>query len=115
MPASQVGLPTVLASHRFADVTIDKFTDSEEMESAANATGSVPDAKSSVLAEVISPERAAELRRLIAETGASESRFCAYLKIRDLAELPASRFEAALAALNRKRGGNNHTDQGGQS
>ena len=29
MPASQVGLPTVVASHRFADVTIDKFTDSE--------------------------------------------------------------------------------------
>ncbi len=31
MPASLVGLPTVLASHRFADVTIDKFTGSEAM------------------------------------------------------------------------------------
>jgi len=31
MPASQVGLPTVVASHRFADVTIDKFTDSEAL------------------------------------------------------------------------------------
>jgi len=33
MPASQVGLPTVLASHRFADVTIDKFTDSDQTRS----------------------------------------------------------------------------------
>lgn len=41
--------------------------------------------------EAITPEQAAELRRLVAETGASESRFCAYLKIRNLAELQASR------------------------
>ena len=70
--------------------------------SYTNTTGSVPDAKSSVFAEAISAERAAELRRLILDTGASESRFCAYLKIRTLAELPAARFQAAKAALESK-------------
>lgn len=75
----------------------------EEMEAAVggNTTGSVRDAKSSVL-DAITVEQTAELRRLIGETRSSESRFCAFMKIRDLAALPSARFEAATAALARK-------------
>lgn len=46
--------------------------------------------------------RCTELRRLIKESGVSERRFCAYLQIRRLEDLEASRFEAACQALRRE-------------
>jgi len=72
----------------------------EEMEAAltGNTTGSVRESTGSV----VSAAQVTELRRLIAETKASESRFCAYLKVRALEELPLSRFEISLAALSKK-------------
>lgn len=77
-----------------------EVTPSEEMETAVHATGNVRD----TTVEKITLEQAAELQRLIDLTGANKSRFCAYLKIRALTELEASRFEAAKGALARKGG-----------
>lgn len=52
----------------------------------------------------LSSEQLAELRGLMREAGADEGRFCSYLKIKSIAELEASRFEPARAALRRKLG-----------
>jgi hypothetical protein len=52
----------------------------------------------------VSPEPLGELGQLMAQAGADEGRFCSYLKIKSIAELEASRFEAACAALLRKFG-----------
>lgn len=74
----------------------------EEMEAAMSPQSG---RASTNAGEVITPEQGVELRRLIGETGSSESRFYAYLKVRALEELPGSRFEAAKGALSRKRNG----------
>jgi ERF superfamily len=50
----------------------------------------------------VSPKHLIDLRRLIKESGADESKFCAYLKIGGLGELAAERYEPAVAALRRK-------------
>lgn len=50
----------------------------------------------------LSPEQLTELRDLMREAGADESRFCAYLKIPSLGALEASRFDPACTALRRK-------------
>jgi hypothetical protein len=50
----------------------------------------------------LSPEQITELRALMGKAGADEGRFCAYLKIKSIAELEALRFNAACAALRRK-------------
>jgi hypothetical protein len=56
--------------------------------------------------DTVSPEQLAELRALIGQC-TTDSKFCAYLRIKGIAELPASRFDAACAALRQKisRGG----------
>jgi hypothetical protein len=53
------------------------------------------------------PITAEQLKRLQAaadEVGADLKRFCAYLKVHSLVELPASRYTEAVAALEAKRG-----------
>lgn len=45
----------------------------------------------------------AELRDMMKDVGADESKFCAYMKIARLEDLPASRYEDAKVALERKR------------
>jgi hypothetical protein len=72
---------------------------SEEMEGAGVAVSTV-----STVIDGLSPEQLAELRRLMREAGADEGRFCSYLKIKSIAELDASRFEPACAALRKKIG-----------
>lgn len=74
---------------------------SEEMEGAlgAGTTHSAPATTDSA-----SKEQVLELRRLMKDSGADEGRFCAYLKIKSIGELEASRFEAACQALRRKLG-----------
>lgn len=71
----------------------------EEIEAATHPQSVWP---STNQAEAISEEQHQVLKNAIARSGASESRFCAYLKISDLAALPSARFEMALAALDRK-------------
>jgi hypothetical protein len=51
----------------------------------------------------ISPEQLAQLRKLIAEAKADTTRFCRYLKITRLEDLPATRFQTATAALEAKK------------
>lgn len=53
--------------------------------------------------EPVSDEQLSELRALIDEIGADIPKFCQYLKIPSLAELPARRFEEARKALEAKR------------
>ena len=52
----------------------------------------------------ITAEQKDELVALIKETGADTAKFLAYLRVRTLDELPASRFNDAREALERKRG-----------
>jgi hypothetical protein len=51
----------------------------------------------------ISAEQLAQLRKLIAEAKADTTRFCHYLKVTRLEDLPAARFQAAVAALEAKK------------
>lgn len=51
----------------------------------------------------ITDEQAAELRALMEEVGADTRRFCEYLKVPSLSDIPAARFKDAVAALNAKR------------
>lgn len=87
-------------------------TPQEEMEGAVTVTpDSIAAADKAIAAadaalarrpDRVSPERVAELRNLMRQVGADEGRFCSYLKIKSIAELEASRFEAACQALRRK-------------
>jgi ERF superfamily len=52
----------------------------------------------------LSPAQLTELRSLMREAGADEGKFCNYLKIQSIAELEASRFAPACAALRKKLG-----------
>lgn len=51
----------------------------------------------------ITDEQAGEIRALMEEVGADVRRFCEYLKVPSIADIPASRFKDAVAALNAKR------------
>src|SRR5262245_10882399 len=51
----------------------------------------------------ISAEQQAQLRKLVAEAKADTTRFCKYLKVARLDDLPAGRFRAAVAALEAKK------------
>lgn len=53
--------------------------------------------------EVITDEQLSDLRSLIAEVGADEAKFLAYLKLAALDEMPQSMFSRAVAALEAKR------------
>ena len=53
--------------------------------------------------ERISDEQFATLNALIEEVGANEKAFCKYLKVSDLDHLPASKYEFAVKALEKKR------------
>lgn len=52
----------------------------------------------------ITGEQASELLTIAAEVNADLAKFLAYMKVNDIDELPASRFEAARTALEAKRG-----------
>jgi hypothetical protein len=52
---------------------------------------------------VITPAQAEELRNLASEVGADLERFCKFLKIASIPDLPASQFDEAKSALESKR------------
>jgi hypothetical protein len=72
----------------------------EEMDGQFVATTQAPPTTAD---DRLSPEQFAKLRSLIGQC-TTESKFCGYLRINSLAELPASRFEAACGALRQKIG-----------
>lgn len=51
---------------------------------------------------VISEDQVSQLRDLIIATGSDPVRFNGFMRVQRLEDIPASRFEAALTALNRK-------------
>lgn len=53
--------------------------------------------------EVISDKQFADLVDLADAVGADRAKFCRYLKVETLADLPASQFKSAVAALEAKR------------
>jgi hypothetical protein len=65
-----------------------------DQDTDARPSAAIPDDR-------LSPEQLAELRGLISQC-TTEDRFCNYLKIKSIAEIPALRFEPACAALRQK-------------
>jgi hypothetical protein len=61
-----------------------------------NQVSSVPSAK-------ITQEQLAQLIATLDEVEADKVKFCSYMKIKSLADLPASRFTEAMAAVEAKR------------
>jgi hypothetical protein len=53
--------------------------------------------------QTITESQVADLTALADEVGAKLPQFCKYLKVEKLADLPASRYQAAIAALEAKR------------
>lgn len=60
------------------------------------------DGRRSDAGQSISDDQLAEIRKLVDEKQADVPRFCNYLKVPSLAEIPASRFNDAVAALKAK-------------
>lgn len=50
----------------------------------------------------ISDKQASTIRDMIASVGADEEAFCKFLKVPDVFNIPASRYESALSALKQK-------------
>jgi hypothetical protein len=65
---------------------------------------------SSVQVEKITPQQAADLQALAEEVGANLSRFCAYMQIESLEDLPAHEFSRAVRELEKKRKKPSDTD-----
>ena len=65
--------------------------------------GEDDDGKAAGLGGAISEAQVGELRSLIVEVGADIPKFLAYMKVRDLSDIPAAQFKDAVAALNAKR------------
>lgn len=51
---------------------------------------------------VVSDKQASTIRDMIASVGADEEAFCKFLKVPDVFNIPASRYESALSALKQK-------------
>ncbi len=63
-----------------------------------------PDATSHEVSPVITENQARDLLALIEEAQADVNKFCAYYKIKSVTGLPSAKFEAAVKALESKRG-----------
>jgi hypothetical protein len=65
------------------------------------------DAKAAGIAEsggLINAEQTKAIEALIAETGTNLQRFCGYMKVGSLADIPAKQYQRAVDALNAKKG-----------
>jgi hypothetical protein len=63
------------------------------------------DATTSEVGAFVSPSQLAQLNELASEVNADKERFCKYLKVGSLAEIPAKTFAHAMQLLEAKRGG----------
>lgn len=66
--------------------------------------GEDDDANKGGAAATISEEQAAQIRELIDSTNSDIEKFCKYLRVASIPELPTAKFKDALAALNAKKG-----------
>lgn len=62
------------------------------------------DGKASGVGETINDAQVKQLRDLIDSTGSDIEKFCKYLRVASIPELPTAKFKDALAALNAKKG-----------
>lgn len=76
---------------------------SDEMAQASNMPAEI-EAKTAATGELITDEQAGELMTLITDVGADPVKFCKYMKVDRVDDLPADKFDAAVSALNAKRG-----------
>lgn len=63
----------------------------------------VTDKDGNSIAETITDEQAEQIKVALEATGGQLPRFCAYYKLEKLTDLPAAKFEGALAAIKRVR------------
>jgi hypothetical protein len=61
------------------------------------------DAKTAAMGETVSADQVAKLQSLIVEIGADIPKFCKYMKVERIEEIPVGKFGAAVAALESKR------------
>lgn len=78
--------------------------DEDDDANAANQSGQVAEMlkRNGKNGAHIEPVQVDNLRAMIAEVGADEEKFCRYLKVGALSELPASRWDDAVSALEAK-------------
>lgn len=90
-----------------ADVHMGQFEDSKYVQAVAREyaeqAGKGQSQTGAVSPSPISKAQADQLRKVAGEVGADLQRFCQYLKIDSIPELPADQFADALAALEAKR------------
>jgi hypothetical protein len=60
-------------------------------------------AKADAAAETVSDEQLQSLIELAEEVGADRSKFCKYMQVASLSEIPAKEYKRAVAALNARR------------
>jgi hypothetical protein len=73
------------------------------LKAALGLAASKDDDANSVIVDKIGDQQLADLISLATEVGADEKKFCNYMKISRLSDLPASRVSEAVAALESKR------------
>jgi len=66
--------------------------------------GEDDDANKGGAAPTLSEDQVAEIRELIDSTNSDIAKFCRYLKVSSIPEIPADKFKAAVAALSAKKG-----------
>jgi hypothetical protein len=52
----------------------------------------------------VTDEQVAAINKLIADTGTNLARFCGYMKVEAIADIPAKQYQRAIDALNAKKG-----------
>lgn len=60
------------------------------------------DGRAAAAPATITSDQEARLREMISSTNSDAEKFCRYLRVETLSQLPASRFDAAVGELNRK-------------
>lgn len=68
------------------------------------ATGDDDDAVGATIVESITEEQAADLKALMEEVGADHGKFCQYMGVTALIDIPVSDHQKAITALEAKRG-----------
>lgn len=81
-----------------------KLATFEAVTGIASKEGNKDDDGNAAGSEPISDDQAKRILDLIDETESSAAQFCKYFKIAAVAALPASKFDAAIKALEKKRG-----------
>jgi hypothetical protein len=92
------------AAYALADAFLDEFDElAAKDKEFRRALMQIEQRLQRVGAYFLSEEQTSRILSEIAEVGADTRRFCAYLGVPAIAQIPAHEFDSALAALDRKR------------